>query len=80
MTALERHGEIMGALGKIEQKADDCHDQLLRHESMHETHTENIDSLKDSVAKGKGIAITATVGAAALAAIATVVARAKELF
>jgi len=80
MTALERHGEIMGALGKIEQKADDCHTQLLRHEAMHESHVENISDIQNAISKGKGAAWFAAAGVTALGVIGAAVAKAKELF
>ena len=76
----ERHGEIMGSLGRIEQKADHAHEVLHRHETVIETVTEDIGELRDSVSKGKGIAIAAVTGATILAAIGGIVAKAKEIF
>ena len=80
MDETQRHGEVMGALGRIEQKADEAHVKLIRHERALEGHTEDIEGLNDAVSKGKGIAIAVTGGATVLALIGTVVAWAKGNF
>ena len=71
MDDLERHGEVMGALGRIDQKLD-SHGNTLK------THGEDIDDLKNYKAKSKGIALAATIGTATLAAMVAIVAKARE--
>ena len=76
--------EIGGALGRIEQKIDGyaaSTDRLLhRHEEAISDNRKSIGKLQEFQSRTKGVALAATIGATILAAIGTVVARAKELF
>ena len=84
MNGQERHDQISGALGRVEQKIDGyaaSTDRLLhRHEEAISDNRKSIGKLQEFQSRTKGVALAATIGATILAGIATVVARAKELF
>ena len=84
MNGQERHDQISGALGRVEQKIDGyaaSTDRLLhRHEEAISDNRKSIGKLQEFQSRTKGVALAATIGATILAAIGTVVARAKELF
>ena len=84
MNGQERHDQISGALGRVEQKIDgyaESTDRLLhRHEEAISDNRKSIGKLQEFQSRTKGVALAATIGATILAAIGTVVARAKELF
>jgi predicted PP-loop superfamily ATPase len=80
MDETARHGEVMGALGRIEQKVDGNTETIQRHESQIEKNTEGIDSLNRSRARAKGVTLAATGGISLVAILATIIARAREWF
>ena len=79
-----RHDQVAGALGRIEQKVDSyaaSTDRLLhRHEEAIKDNRKSIGKLQEFQARTKGVALAVTIGVAALAGIASLVAKAKELF
>ena len=79
-----RHEQVAGALGRIEQKVDGYAantDRLLhRHEEAISENRKSIGKLQEFQSRTKGVALAATIGATVLAAIGTVVAKARELF
>jgi len=79
MNEVERHGEIMGALGNIDARMDATDQILHRHESAIESVTEDVDSLNVFRAKTKGIALAVTGGMAFIVALTSIVAWAKGL-
>jgi len=80
MNEVERHGEIMGALGNIDARMDATDQILHRHETAIESVTEDVDSLNVFRAKTKGVALAITAGVTIIAAMTAVIARARGLF
>jgi NADH:ubiquinone oxidoreductase subunit D len=84
MDDIERHGEIMGALGRIDEKVDNHHEEIKsiqkRHEKELESLAEDVDSLEGFRERTKGVALAVTLGTAVMAGMTAIIARAKGMF
>ncbi len=76
MNDLERHGEVMGALGRIDSRMEATDKVLNRHEADIKAVTEDVGVLQHRWSRARGIVIALT----GIAALGAAIAKAKALF
>jgi hypothetical protein len=76
MNDLERHGEIMGALGRIDSRMDSTDKILNGHDDDIKDVKSDVSVLQHRWSRARGVVIALT----AIAALGTAIAKAKALF